>query len=517
MGFTALTLFNLLRFPLNCFPDMINFLVRTRVSLRRIHGFLCTPDVKGLTDACSDTGAFSSAAVAAAAAASAASAGGVAGSLTSDASTVAAAAAATGAISASESIETFNVLHRQLFADHEFAPRSYVPYKRPRALFGSQEVPAAAASAAGLVVLRGLTLAWAPTLKEEADEDPAHGGGGGSGGGGGGGNRSSSSSSSSCMEAQFMQCAACIDEGLGYSSDAGAAASSSSSSSSASGAAGQRSGGTCFMFCCCHHRRHSPNGSAATTLGGIQLAGGTANVSGSSVGSPTNGPRGRRLSADVDQSVTYQLLDHSDAPHSAASDLDAFGVATADQHNSSSSSSSGASNFTELDSANRLSSLPFSYSSNSSTDTGTGTDTALSSSSAPSAARFSLAVPPMMREVSDGSSHGSSHGVGGAAAELGLGLGLGLVGEDGSRLDNVTVILENTSFVVPRGSLAVVVGITGAGKSSLLQGALLGEALHLAGQAAVGGSVSYAPQSPWIQNATLRDNILFGTPYDKER
>jgi hypothetical protein len=263
------------------------------------------------------------------------------------------------------------------------------------------------------------------------------------------------------------------------------------------------------MFCCCRHQRHSPgaHGSAAA-LGGIQLSG-TAN---GSEGSPA-GPRGRRLSADVDQSVTYQLLGHSDAPHNAASDLDAFGVATADQHNSSNSSDS--SKFTELDSANRPSSLPLS-SSSSSTDI--GTDTALSSSSsAPSAARFSLAVPPMMREVSDGSSHGSSHGVGGGAAGLGLGLGMGLVGEDGSRLDNVTVILENTSFLVPRGSLAVVVGITGAGKSSLLQGALLGEALHLAGQAAVGGSVSYAPQSPWIQNATLRDNILFGTPYDKER
>jgi hypothetical protein len=31
-GFTALTLFNLLRFPLNVFPDMINYFVRTKVS-----------------------------------------------------------------------------------------------------------------------------------------------------------------------------------------------------------------------------------------------------------------------------------------------------------------------------------------------------------------------------------------------------------------------------------------------------------------------------------------------------
>ena len=41
--------------------------------------------------------------------------------------------------------------------------------------------------------------------------------------------------------------------------------------------------------------------------------------------------------------------------------------------------------------------------------------------------------------------------------------------------------------------------------------------MHLSGGCAVGGSISYVSQSPWIQNATLRENVLFGTPYDKER
>ncbi len=31
------------------------------------------------------------------------------------------------------------------------------------------------------------------------------------------------------------------------------------------------------------------------------------------------------------------------------------------------------------------------------------------------------------------------------------------------------------------------------------------------------GSVAYVPQSAWIQNATVRDNILFGRPYDEQR
>jgi ABC-type multidrug transport system fused ATPase/permease subunit len=31
------------------------------------------------------------------------------------------------------------------------------------------------------------------------------------------------------------------------------------------------------------------------------------------------------------------------------------------------------------------------------------------------------------------------------------------------------------------------------------------------------GSVAYVAQQAWIQNATLKDNILFGKPYHEER
>jgi ABC-type multidrug transport system fused ATPase/permease subunit len=33
----------------------------------------------------------------------------------------------------------------------------------------------------------------------------------------------------------------------------------------------------------------------------------------------------------------------------------------------------------------------------------------------------------------------------------------------------------------------------------------------------VAGTLSLVSQQPWIQNATLRDNILYGQPYDEER
>ena len=64
--------------------------------------------------------------------------------------------------------------------------------------------------------------------------------------------------------------------------------------------------------------------------------------------------------------------------------------------------------------------------------------------------------------------------------------------------------------------LLAVVGQVGAGKSSLLQ-CLLGELNLLDGSIEMKGRVSYASQGSWIFSATLRENILFGKPYDQER
>jgi len=36
-------------------------------------------------------------------------------------------------------------------------------------------------------------------------------------------------------------------------------------------------------------------------------------------------------------------------------------------------------------------------------------------------------------------------------------------------------------------------------------------------QVAFGGNVAYVPQSPWIRNATVRENIIFGSEEDEER
>ncbi|KAG7334686.1 hypothetical protein KOW79_001282 [Hemibagrus wyckioides] len=69
--------------------------------------------------------------------------------------------------------------------------------------------------------------------------------------------------------------------------------------------------------------------------------------------------------------------------------------------------------------------------------------------------------------------------------------------------------LKRVSMKVPNGSLVAVVGHVGSGKSSLLS-AVLGEMEKKSGEVTVKGSVAYVPQQAWIQNATLRENIVFG-------
>ncbi|KAL7750103.1 hypothetical protein RI367_004618 [Sorochytrium milnesiophthora] len=77
-------------------------------------------------------------------------------------------------------------------------------------------------------------------------------------------------------------------------------------------------------------------------------------------------------------------------------------------------------------------------------------------------------------------------------------------------------VLQNINLTIPKGQLVAIVGRVGAGKSSLLSG-IVGEMRRTSGQVEICGEVGYCPQQPWIQNATLKDNILFGQPFDQER
>uniref|UniRef100_A0A1B6CN72 ABC-type glutathione-S-conjugate transporter n=1 Tax=Clastoptera arizonana TaxID=38151 RepID=A0A1B6CN72_9HEMI len=85
---------------------------------------------------------------------------------------------------------------------------------------------------------------------------------------------------------------------------------------------------------------------------------------------------------------------------------------------------------------------------------------------------------------------------------------------DGTESINPT--LHNINMRVKTGALVAVVGSVGTGKSSLIS-ALLGELSKLSGLVNIKGTIAYVPQQAWLQNATLRENILFGKTYDARK
>lgn len=64
----------------------------------------------------------------------------------------------------------------------------------------------------------------------------------------------------------------------------------------------------------------------------------------------------------------------------------------------------------------------------------------------------------------------------------------------------------------PSGALVAVVGSVGSGKSSMCS-ALIGLMERRRGHVRVQGRIAYVSQQAWIQNASVRDNILYGHPY----
>ncbi|KAI1309528.1 hypothetical protein EDD11_004077 [Mortierella claussenii] len=77
--------------------------------------------------------------------------------------------------------------------------------------------------------------------------------------------------------------------------------------------------------------------------------------------------------------------------------------------------------------------------------------------------------------------------------------------------------LSNINLQVPEGNLTAIVGRIGQGKSSLLS-AIMGEMYKQPqGSVTVYGDIAYVPQQAWIINATVRDNILLGKPFDENR
>lgn len=78
-------------------------------------------------------------------------------------------------------------------------------------------------------------------------------------------------------------------------------------------------------------------------------------------------------------------------------------------------------------------------------------------------------------------------------------------------------ILDDITVHIRRSCFTFIIGPVGSGKSTLMR-AILGEVPLQAGSIhANPGNVAFVSQEPWIQNLTIRQNILGSTSYDAER
>jgi len=101
-----------------------------------------------------------------------------------------------------------------------------------------------------------------------------------------------------------------------------------------------------------------------------------------------------------------------------------------------------------------------------------------------------------------------------------------------SPVDERRFELKNIDIIFPPGKMTLVTGATASGKTALLM-ALLGEMtpspssqaqIHLPklpysalDEYGLRSTVSYAAQTSWLEHLSIRDNILFGSPFEEER
>ncbi|KAK4161185.1 P-loop containing nucleoside triphosphate hydrolase protein [Cladorrhinum sp. PSN259] len=108
--------------------------------------------------------------------------------------------------------------------------------------------------------------------------------------------------------------------------------------------------------------------------------------------------------------------------------------------------------------------------------------------------------------------------------------------DDSTKVDDTDgFVLRNLNLSFPQAQLSVITGKSGAGKSLMLA-AILGEADVLGGGIFVPkapseryddratkanwiipNEIAYVAQIPWMENGTIKENILFGLPYDHQR
>ncbi|XP_048004217.1 probable multidrug resistance-associated protein lethal(2)03659 isoform X1 [Leguminivora glycinivorella] len=89
-------------------------------------------------------------------------------------------------------------------------------------------------------------------------------------------------------------------------------------------------------------------------------------------------------------------------------------------------------------------------------------------------------------------------------------------GDSGDTMERKTLALGDINLVIKPETLTTIVGTVGSGKSALLQ-AILRELQPSQGHLEVTGAIAYAAQDPWLFEASVRQNILFGQEMDLRR
>ena len=75
-------------------------------------------------------------------------------------------------------------------------------------------------------------------------------------------------------------------------------------------------------------------------------------------------------------------------------------------------------------------------------------------------------------------------------------------------------VLKEVNLMVKKGEMVGVIGKLGSGKTSLLES--INQRLErTTGDIQVNGDISYVSQTPWLFQATIRDNVVLNNPYDE--
>lgn len=79
-----------------------------------------------------------------------------------------------------------------------------------------------------------------------------------------------------------------------------------------------------------------------------------------------------------------------------------------------------------------------------------------------------------------------------------------------------TCVLQGLELQIQAGSFVMIAGAVGSGKSTLLA-SLAGARPPLRGRCEVKGRRAFVPQKPFLLNGSVRENIVFGLPWEEER